>query len=118
MTRKSGPGQDTRLTVLTRAHLRCEVCDGDLSAGMSVHHRKPRGMGGTRDEGINGLANLLAVCGSGTTGCHGWIEVNRSESRARGLLVYRNDDPEQVPFQDSRGRWWLLTGDGRRVRHT
>jgi hypothetical protein len=26
-------------------------------------------------------SNLLAVCGDGTTGCHGWMEAHRREAR-------------------------------------
>lgn len=35
-------------------------------------------------------ANGLLLCGTGTTGCHGWVESNRSEARAQGFLVSAN----------------------------
>jgi len=44
------------------------------------------------------MANLIAVCGSGTTGCHGWIENHRGESYRRGWLVHTNVDPATVPW--------------------
>lgn len=66
---------------------------------MSVHHRKPRGMGGTVDIKINSASNLMAVCGSGTTGCHGWLESHREDAYRKGWLVHRNDDPEKVSVE-------------------
>lgn len=54
-------------------------------------------MGGSKDPAINSPSNLLFLCGSGTEGCHGWVESNRAEAYADGLLVYRNDDPSEIP---------------------
>ena len=68
-------------------------------------------MGGTRDPRINSPANLLFVCGSGTTGCHGWIESNRALSLEAGLLLYRSDDPVQIPVRLRHGTV-LLHDDG------
>lgn len=56
-------------------------------------------MGGTKDPAINSPANLILLCGSGTEGCHGWVESNRAESYTLGLLVYRNDDPAEVQVE-------------------
>lgn len=53
----------------------------------SIHHRRPRGAGGTSLAWVNEAANLVIICGSGTTGCHGWVEKNRAEARALGFLV-------------------------------
>lgn len=69
-------------------------------------------MGGTRRPDT--CANLLLLCGSGTTGCHGWVESNRFAARAVGLLVSQRADPAQVPVL-LRGGWWLLTEEGRAV---
>lgn len=56
----------------------------------SIHHRRPRGSGGTSLAWVNEAANQMIACGSGTTGCHGWIESNRREARALGYLVPLN----------------------------
>lgn len=80
-----------------RSQKRCERCGTDSSLRWSIHHRKPRGMGGSKDPAINSLSNLLFLCGSGTEGCHGWVESNRSVAYIEGLLVYRNDDPSEIP---------------------
>lgn len=62
--------------------------------GLNQHHRKLRRHGGS-DEG----ENLITVCGSGTTGCHGWIHSHPTESYRRGWLVHSWDSPEEVPWR-------------------
>ena len=83
--------------VHTRSQKRCERCGTDDSLRFSLHHRKPRGMGGSRDPEINSPANIVLLCGSGTEGCHGWVESHRAEAYEDGLLVYRIDDPSEIP---------------------
>lgn len=75
---------------------------------VSVHHRKPRGMGGTRRADVHGLHHLMLLCGSGTTGCHGWVERNRAAARDRGLLVPQAMDATEVPVVLWSGRRVLL----------
>lgn len=91
----------------------CERCGKRLSEGehVSVHHRTPRGMGGSHDESLNRPSNLLALCGSGTTGCHGWIEHNREEARENGWLVPRGLSPIDVPVKVI-GKWIYLNDEG------
>jgi hypothetical protein len=88
-------------TVVKRVHeragRRCERCGTGDALRWSLHHRKPRGMGGTKNPAINSPANLILLCGSGTEGCHGWVESHRAASLNDGLLVHRNDDPSEVP---------------------
>lgn len=88
----------------------CEKCRGPLAgwSGASRHHRQPRGMGGSRLN-VHTPAHLLVLCGSGVTGCHGWVEGNRAEAYGRGLLVRRGFDPLAVPFLDDAGDLWLPT---------
>jgi len=98
--------------VKLRARNRCERCGTTESLRWSLHHRKPRGMGGTKNPLINEPSNLLYLCGSGTEGCHGWVESNRADSYALGLLVYRDHDPAEIPVTLADGVWYL-TGDSR-----
>ena len=79
----------------------------------SIHHRKPRKMGGTRRPDINFLPNLVLLCGTGTTGCHGWIEANRKAAKATGWLVPDWEAHETVPLTDAYGQRFLLDGDRR-----
>jgi hypothetical protein len=96
--RSTGPTKEVREIVLDRARHRCERCGELLGMNMfySIHHRIPRGMGGTDRTELNEPSNLLALCGSGTSGCHGWVESHRSDSYGDGWLCYRNDDPRNI----------------------
>jgi hypothetical protein len=75
---------ETRFAVLARALLQMRKMWTMISYGfpVSVHHRRPRMMGGSRNESTYiKPANLIVLCGSGTTGCHGWVESNRDRSK-------------------------------------
>lgn len=76
---------------------------------MSTQHRVARGMGGTRWAGINLPSNLLTLCGSGTTGCHGWVEAHPVWATAHGWSVPRweADEVATVPVWTWRG-WVYL----------
>jgi hypothetical protein len=95
----TGPTRTTREVVWTRAGGRCELCGGSLAGmlGFSVHHRLPRRMGGSSRPELNTPANLILLCGSGTTGCHGRIEANREQAYADGLLLHDGADPASEP---------------------
>lgn len=81
----------------------CVRCSTELvgarGLSWSVHHRRPRGSGGTKLKWVNLPANLILLCGSGTTGCHGWVESHRAFARASGWLVPLNGVrlPSEVP---------------------
>ena len=113
------------LMLQTRAGNACEARTEDCLAGprgdlssltrdrVSIHHRMPRKAGGTRDARLNTLSRLMLVCGTGTTGCHHWIEQHRIIGRDRG---WRARAPRQAP---PRGRcgpgprrplWWRAAG--------
>lgn len=49
-------------------------------------------MGGTSDVRINDPRNLIRLCGTGTTGCHGWVESHRTEALRTGWLVASLED--------------------------
>lgn len=99
----TGPTQRVRGLVAERASWCCELCGDELHDGWqwtavhSFHHRQPRGAGGTTRVDINSPANLMLVCGTGTTGCHGIIESNRTTAYEMGWLVRRPTDPAEVP---------------------
>ena len=101
-----------RALIIERSNARCERCGGTLNGihGMSIHHRDARGMGGSKAPWLGEPPNLLALCGSGTTGCHGRIEHEPAWAYKRGLLLRTGDRPDETPFMDSQDRWWLLTG--------
>jgi hypothetical protein len=69
-------------------------------------------MGGTRAEWINEPANLLTLCGSGTTQCHGVVEHAPEWAEAHGYSVRRwqAEQVATVPVWTWRG--WVLLPDG------
>ncbi|AXQ51885.1 HNH endonuclease [Gordonia phage Catfish] len=107
MARKTGPTPRTVTTVQGRSGGICERCG--WAEGQQIHHRRPRGMGGTRDADVNGAGNLLHVCYP----CHRWIEENREESLRLGYLISRLTASKswQVPVF-YRGTWKLINDFG------
>lgn len=113
--KSTGPDAATVYLVWDRDGGCCACCGRTLSAGWrgldwSVQHRVPRGRGGT-----NNPANLILLCGSATTGCHGDAESQRTVAYRRGYLVETGADPALVPVWYPDGRW-LLTPEGGRKR--
>lgn len=116
-TRKdTGPARDVSEGVKARDGGLCVRCG--KPAG-SVHHRSGRGMGGrqgTESARINQPAWLLCLCGSGVTGCHGWVESNRTKATALGYLIPRNgvdQDAEAIPVRTRKG--WRLFGNDYKI---
>lgn len=109
----SGPTPAVRAIVLDRDEYRCVRCGGPIGflGDYSIHHRRPRGMGGTKRPESNLPANLLTLCGSGTTGCHGWVESHRIDAINAGFIVGQTIDPEAIPVETWRGPAWL-SNDG------
>lgn len=88
----------------------CEICG--IARATNFHHRRPGGMGGSRQPHQQSAANLLHVDGSGTTGCHGMIESNRTTAYDNGWLVHRRDDPTTVPVLRGGRRVYLALDGG------
>lgn len=103
--KNTGPTLKTRQLVIDRDDQLCRRCGGP---GQQVHHRIPRGSGGTSRPEINYPANLVLVC----LRCHQYVESHRTEAYAAGWLVHRLEDPETVPLFDNWGTAWVLTTDG------
>jgi len=91
--------RQVRDAVLRRSANRCERCGLHLGAAVaySLQHRRARGMGGTSAADADSVVNLAALCGTATTGCHGWVEQHPAESLAGGWRVRQGDDPGRVP---------------------
>lgn len=99
--------QAQRAKLIERSGNMCEIrWEGCLRYANNAHHRKNAGQGGTDD-----LSNLLMACGSGTTGCHGWITNHPVGARARGWAMWRSDTPAEVPVL-YRGAWARLDDEG------
>jgi hypothetical protein len=74
-------------------------CVGCGSGQVTAQHRQARGMGGTSRDAIAYAVNGLPLCGSGTTGCHGWAEHHPILAE---LLGWRTSD--------WRAPWWSRFG--------
>lgn len=133
--RSTGPDAATVELVGERDGWRCVRCGHQVSdergVGWSVQHRRPRGSGGSRDPRLNQPANLVILCGSAVTFCHGEVESNRAASRAYGYLISQHSPvaPADVPVlvttypgsEDGHVlpeiEWRLLDNDGSWVRY-
>ncbi|URM87380.1 HNH endonuclease [Gordonia phage Banquo] len=111
MARKTGPDARTVAAARERAGGLCERCG--FAECQQVHHRRPRGMGGTRDQAANALSNLFYVCYP----CHRWIEENRAEALEDGYLVSRLSPvaPADVPVL-YRGTKRYMNDEGETVK--
>lgn len=63
----SGPTKATRALVWERDAGRCARCGLPITREWSLHHRVPRGAGGSRRPELNSPANLVLLCGSATS---------------------------------------------------
>lgn len=61
------------------------------------------------------VENLLDLCGSGTTGCHGWVTEHPALARDYGWSVLSSHAPLWRPVVVL-GRWSYLTRDGQVVQ--
>jgi len=110
MARRTDPDATTVRLVRERDSWRCARCAG--WGPLSTQHRRARGMGGSRLEGINTPDNLITLCGTGTTQCHGWVEAHPAWARAHGWSVsFYGQPPAQVPVWTWAG-WVLLLAGG------
>lgn len=94
-----------------RSGHRCEWCGKFIGReeDADAHHRRPRGMGGTKRTDTHDLTNLVLTHHP----CHLYdIETNRDEAEARGFLVPQNIDPATVPIVLASGRRWRLDRSG------
>lgn len=107
---RTGPDWDFVYHLLAvRSGGRCEISGVRLNRSTSsIHHRRPRGMGGTLRPDVHDLCNLILAEGHGTVGAHAWVEINRDAARDRGLLVVQAGDPAVVPVTLWSGRRVLL----------
>lgn len=93
MSRAQQISRPVRDLVKARSGGVCEVCG--VAAAVHMHHRRPRGMGGSRAPSTNTASNLLHLC----LACHTAIEsASRTRATSYGWLVPAAvDDPGMVP---------------------
>ena len=107
----TGPSLKVRLMVLNRDGYLCARCGKPAGPGgvgpYSIQHRVARGVSGD-----NSPANLLLLCGSATTGCHGAVESRMDpHDLAAGyrLESWQNPETEPVMYASADGGFtaWL-----------
>ncbi len=101
-----------RQAVLARERFRCARCNRplDLYPGYSLQHRRAR-QGTDRRPDTHTAVNLIALCGSGVSYCHGWIESHPNDARTEGMRVWQCENPAEVPVILHDGRRVLLAPD-------
>jgi 5-methylcytosine-specific restriction protein A len=92
-----------------RAKGKCEKC-GLPATHVQYHHRRPRGMGGSKRANTNEAGNALVLHFK----CHADIESNRKHSLLNGWLVSQHQEPLDVPVLLHYG-WVYLMNDGEAV---
>jgi hypothetical protein len=77
--------------VIRRSGGVCERCGRERATGK--HHRVKRSHGGQWTP-----SNVVDLCGSGTTGCRGWVEANPALAGAQAWTLLSEEDPMSVPL--------------------
>jgi len=97
-----------REQIKNRSKGQCEVCGMRLMIyEAQIHHRRPRGMGGSKSAATGSVSNGLHV----HMKCHERIESNRINAMDNGYLMYQTQEPSEVPARLWYG-WHLLNEDG------
>lgn len=102
------PPADVRVVVRARAGRKCECCG--VVALCILHHRRPKGMGGSNATDRHSPQNLVSICHS----CHDYI--HRSGDTAvydNGWLVKQGANPARIPVTLHDDRTVFLSSDGR-----
>jgi hypothetical protein len=92
----------------------CVRCGVVLAGGGNVHHRRNRGEGGSRKANV--ISNLILLCGSPISGCHGDVTLKPydCDAFANGWRLSTNGttDPATVPVMVAWLGWAYPTADG------
>lgn len=109
--RDTGPTSALVKQVLIRDEYACCLCGGSAHGqrgiDFSAHHRVLRSQGGQ-----NTLQNLVTLCGSGTTGHHGWAHHKRKAAEEGGWIVRSCFNPADVAINHWQRGLIFLGADG------
>ena len=100
----TGFPKNVRDIVTLRAGGACERC-GLAAPAYQHHHRRPRGMGGSRAADTNGAANCVLLCHY----CHDDVESRREWAFDFGFLVPQGKKPSEIPVW--RTKKWVFLDD-------
>lgn len=88
-------------------------CTGERGRDWSVQHRRARGMGGTNRPDTNLPQNLILLCGSASTGCHGQVEMRSRGDADHGWSIKQSANPLRIPVLHWRHGLVFLDAGGR-----
>lgn len=102
-----------RAIVSERADGACEMGVPGVCLGRAdtIHHRRKRRFKDT----LWSVSNLVACCGDGVRGCHGWVEAHPNLSNVQGLWLFGHQSPQMEAIHMRSGMqrsWWVLDDDG------
>lgn len=97
---------NVRKLIQSRALCECERCTANNP--VDIHHRRPRGAGGSKDPLTNTAANGVLLCRC----CHMDIESYRETALSNGWIVRQGRDPREVPVLYRGNRFAYLRIDG------
>jgi hypothetical protein len=101
--------------VLERADWCCDWCGHSIvGQPFSRQHRRAHGRGGRAGGELHTAANVIALCGTATTGCHGRAENQERALAYRLGFAIRGEAraPEEVPIFRHEQEWVLPTEAG------
>lgn len=106
----SEPTRETRSICAERDGYACARCGRSLTGEQaSLHHRRLRSH---PFAGLHDPSNLIWLCGTGTTGCHGWVHAHPALAYEHGYMVHAWNDPRKVPVDHAKWGRCYLWGDG------
>lgn len=109
MPRPTGFPRPVIELVTARSQNYCEcMSTGCTLIAEHIHHRRPKGLGGTRRPESQWASNALHVC----LRCHLKIHAMPTWSRTHGFLVRQADDPATVPLYWRFSQTLLLNDTG------
>jgi hypothetical protein len=109
VSRNTDPSWSTVQTVRERDDYTCVLCF--VRDALQTHHRRLRGMGGSKWAGINLPSNLITVCAT----CHKYIHDHVAWAKSEGLIVSHSADPAKVAVRLFRHGLVTLQSDGTRT---
>lgn len=95
-----------------RAHGRCEITGAPLGDNWALHHRRPRGAGGTRRPDTHVASNVLALTHAVHNLATRSVHLDLAWSRPRGYLLGQWQVPRLEPVWLLGRRWVLLLDNG------
>jgi 5-methylcytosine-specific restriction protein A len=104
--RQTGFPPEVKATIRSRAQNLCEIC-GQHTSDLTAHHRRLKGMGGTRRPESQAVSAGIWVFALD----HHRIHAHPQHSYEMGWLVKQSADPALIAVL-RRERWVLLQDDG------